>query len=275
MVKDYKGDAAASGRRGVRSEPANLDARTQRFTLPNGMKVALLPKKTRGEAVNFALALHFARREIGVRQAGRRRACTGAMLMRGTDEADRARRSTTRSTSCAPRSASAASETGASASGQTYRARSLPDTLRLVAEVLREPAFPPAELEKLKRERATALEDSRTDPQRSRRARCAGKAIRIRRATRATRRRSTKSIADNKAVTPDEVKRVPQPVLRREQRGARDRRRLRSGRDARARHRALRRLEEPGALRARARSVACRTSPRRCSSKSPTRPTRS
>ena len=31
--------------------PANLEARTQRFTLPNGMKVALLPKKTRGETV--------------------------------------------------------------------------------------------------------------------------------------------------------------------------------------------------------------------------------
>ena len=39
--------------------PANLDARTQRFTLPNGMKVALLPKKTRGEAVSFSLTLHF------------------------------------------------------------------------------------------------------------------------------------------------------------------------------------------------------------------------
>ena len=39
--------------------PANLDARTQRFTLANGMKVALLPKKTRGEAVSFNVALHF------------------------------------------------------------------------------------------------------------------------------------------------------------------------------------------------------------------------
>ena len=53
--------------------PANLDARTQRFTLPNGMKVALLPKKTRGEAVSFALDAALRRREIGVRQAGRRR----------------------------------------------------------------------------------------------------------------------------------------------------------------------------------------------------------
>ena len=53
MVKDYKGDTAVAAGEAFDPSPANLDARTQRFTLPNGMKVALLPKKTRGEAVNF------------------------------------------------------------------------------------------------------------------------------------------------------------------------------------------------------------------------------
>jgi zinc protease len=55
-------------------------------------------------------------------------------------------------------------EVGASASGQTFR-KELPDVLRLVAEVLREPAFALPELETLKRERATGLEASRSDPQ--------------------------------------------------------------------------------------------------------------
>ena len=48
MVKDYKGDPAAVTGETFDASPANLEARTQRFTLPNGMKVALLPKKTRG-----------------------------------------------------------------------------------------------------------------------------------------------------------------------------------------------------------------------------------
>ena len=49
MVKDYKGDATATLGETFDTSIANLDARTQRFTLGNGMKVALLPKKTRGE----------------------------------------------------------------------------------------------------------------------------------------------------------------------------------------------------------------------------------
>ncbi len=56
------------------------------------------------------------------------------------------------------------SETETSARGQTVRAH-LPDLLRLITEALREPAFPATEFEKLKRERTTALEEQRTDPE--------------------------------------------------------------------------------------------------------------
>src|SRR5262249_32428585 len=55
-------------------------------------------------------------------------------------------------------------QTGASAGGQTYRAQ-LPDVLRLVAEVIREPSFPASERDQRKRARATQLEAQRTDPQ--------------------------------------------------------------------------------------------------------------
>jgi zinc protease len=56
------------------------------------------------------------------------------------------------------------SQTSASASGQTFRAQ-LADTLRLTAEVLRQPSFPASELDQAKRQRATKFEASRTDPQ--------------------------------------------------------------------------------------------------------------
>jgi zinc protease len=44
LLKDYKGDTAAVAGETFDPSPANLDARTQRFVLGNGMKVALLPK---------------------------------------------------------------------------------------------------------------------------------------------------------------------------------------------------------------------------------------
>ena len=74
MVKDYKGDAAVAAGETFDATPANLDARAQRFTLANGMKVALLPKKTRGETVQFALAPALRRREIDLRTPRRGRA---------------------------------------------------------------------------------------------------------------------------------------------------------------------------------------------------------
>ena len=40
-----------------------------------------------------------------------------------------------------------------------------PQMLRLLGEILREPAFPAAELEAMKREEKQALEQGRTDPQ--------------------------------------------------------------------------------------------------------------
>ena len=39
--------------------PANIDARSQRSALPDGLKVVLLPKKTRGETVNLRLSLRY------------------------------------------------------------------------------------------------------------------------------------------------------------------------------------------------------------------------
>jgi zinc protease len=162
MVKDYKGDASAAQGETFDTSIANLDARTQRYTLPNGLKVALLSKKTRGEGVNFSLTLHFAdeKSAFGKQADGQ---LAGAMLMRGTAKKNRQELEDALDKLRAHVNVSGG-ETSASASGKTFR-KELPDTLRLVAEILREPAFPAQELDTLKRERATGLEESRTDPQ--------------------------------------------------------------------------------------------------------------
>ena len=161
MVKDYKGDPAVAAGETFDPTPANLDARAQRFTLANGMKVALLPKQTRGETVNFALTLRFGdvSSVTGMAATGR---LAGSMLMRGTtkhtrqeieDALDRLKASL----------AVQGGATSASATGRTVRVNLAP-TLDLLAEVLQSPAFPPAELETLKRATIASLEQGRTEP---------------------------------------------------------------------------------------------------------------
>jgi len=157
LVKDYKGAAAVAAGEVFDPTPANIDARTSVRQLPGGMKLALLPKKTRGGTVVAQLKLRWGNEQS---KMGRSAACSlaSAMLMRGTtkhtreqlrDEFDRLKASV--------------SVGGESASIETLRPN-LPAVLRLVAEVLREPAFPASEFEQLKRSALTGIEGMKSDP---------------------------------------------------------------------------------------------------------------
>ncbi|MCC6198014.1 MAG: insulinase family protein [Burkholderiales bacterium] len=161
LVKDYQGDAAASAGELFVATPANLEARTERFTLANGMKVALLPKKTRGQTVKVALAIDQGD-EKSLFGTGPQGELAAEMLARGTvrhsrqeieDTLDRLRAKVDFH----------GSATRTRATAQTYRDE-LPDTLRLIAQMLREPSFPSDEYTKLARERLAVLESRRADP---------------------------------------------------------------------------------------------------------------
>jgi zinc protease len=162
MLKDYKGDPAAGAGELFVATPANLEARTQRFTLPNGMKVALMPKKTRGETVKVALQVDQGDEKslFGKSPQG---GLMAAMLARGTQKRSRQDIEDTLD-KLRSKVSFAGNEARTAAAVETYR-KELPDTLRLVAEMLREPAFPEAEYAKLQREEITDLEGSRTDPE--------------------------------------------------------------------------------------------------------------
>ncbi len=162
MVKDYKGDASVAAGESFEPTPANLEARTQRFSLANGMKVALLPKKTRGETVQIQMRLHQGD-ETSLKGMSPRGSLAASMLALGTKKRDRQAFEDTLDRLRAKLSIGGG-ETEASVRGQTVRTH-LPDLLRLTAEALREPSFPAAEFEKLKRERLAALEEQKTDPQ--------------------------------------------------------------------------------------------------------------
>ena len=236
------------------------------------MKVALLPKKTRGETVRFSLRLRHGDLEVARRHRAVRIADRGDAVARHARSAT-GRRSTTRSTACAPSSASAAATRRCRPGGETVRANLAP-VLRLAAEALRTPAFPAAEFDKLIREQigrprarraptrrrwpsaplernANRVPEGRHPPRRQLR-RGAGRAAR-----RPARRRQG----------------LPRQVLRRQQRRAGGRRRLRSRRGGQARHRTVRRLEERRAVRAGPVSVPGHGAGQRGRSRRPTRPT--
>lgn len=162
MLKDYKGDANVSVGEAFDPSPANIETRTARTAAPSGLKIALLPKKTRGGNVVATLTLRF-----GDEQSLQNRAAAaqlaGQMLMRGTakhtrqqikDEFDRLKANVF----------VGGGPTAAFVQIQTVR-ENLPAVLRLVGEVLREPSFPASEFEQLKQERLAAVEQGRTEPQ--------------------------------------------------------------------------------------------------------------
>ena len=160
MLKDYKGDAAVAGGEAFDPAPLNIEARTTRSTA-GSLKVALLPKKTRGNSVFASITLRFGD-EKSLANRSTAAGLASSMLMRGTskhtrqqiqDELDKLK----------ARVSVFGGATQAGVSIETTR-DNLPAVLRLVAEVLRDPVFPANEFELLKREEITGLESQRSEP---------------------------------------------------------------------------------------------------------------
>jgi len=161
LVSNYKGEPPVAAGEAFDPTPANLEARTQRFTLSNGMKVALLPKKTRGETAQLEIRLDMGD-VSSLANSTPVSSLTAAMLERGTAKHDRQAFQDALDKLRAKLDIGGSGAT-VSVSATTVR-ESVPGVLRLAAEALREPAFPPSEFAQLKSELLTRLEQSRTDP---------------------------------------------------------------------------------------------------------------
>jgi zinc protease len=161
MLKDYKGDATVAAGEAFDPSPANIESRTKRTANKSGLDIALLPKKTRGEAVYASLTLRLGNEKSLLNRATVG-SLTASMLLRGTakhtrqqlsDEFDRLK----------ARVNIGGGATAVTASIETTR-ENLPAVMRLVAEALREPAFPAAEFDQLKTEQIAGIEQQKSDP---------------------------------------------------------------------------------------------------------------
>jgi len=162
LVKDYKGGKSLSQGEVFDTSPENIEKRVTRATLPGGVKVALLNKKTRGDAVVGTMVLHYGNDKslLGNTTAAN---FIGSLMMRGTAKHDR------QQIQDALDKLKSTLNGGGSPGSLTFSWQSkreqLPAVLDLLREVLREPTFPDKEFDTLKRNEKQKLEKSLTDPQ--------------------------------------------------------------------------------------------------------------
>lgn len=162
LVKDYKGNQAVAQGEAFDPSPSNIESRTVRSNLSNGMKLAMLSKKTRGESVEARITFRFGD-EASLQNKGTAAEYAASLLNKGTskhtrqqikDEFDRLKANVT----------IGGGATQVIANVTTTRPN-LVETLKLVAEVLKDPSFPAEEFEKSKTENLAAIESQRSEPQ--------------------------------------------------------------------------------------------------------------
>jgi zinc protease len=162
LFKDFKGSAVVEAGEAFDPSPANIESRVVRSTLPGGLKMSLLSRKTRGGTVVASVTIRYGD-EKSLFGKSAIAGIAGGLLMRGTknksrqqiqDEIDRLKAQMNVS----------GGPTSATASIETIEAN-LPGALRLAAEILREPAFPESEFETVRQQRIAGAEAGRSEPQ--------------------------------------------------------------------------------------------------------------
>jgi zinc protease len=178
VVKDYKGGTVGAAGEAFDPSPAKLDARVKVIN-DGGLKAGLLHKKNRGETVSLVLTLHYGNPESLKDQTAAAGMLPG-LMMAGTKKHDRQalreeldalgiRIGTGGGGGGRGRRGGRGGGGGGGNPGQlTFsveaKRSTLPQALKLLGEILREPAFPAAEFETSKLRMASMLSSGRTEP---------------------------------------------------------------------------------------------------------------
>ena len=161
LVADYKGKAAPSEGEVFDISPANIEQRTQRLVLANGMKLILTSKKTRGETVSGYFTLRFGDESSLFNQASISN-LTANLLMRGAGNLKRS--------DISAKLDELKTQMEVNGIGQTVTVRfdtlrkNLPEVLNLARDILRKPIFESKEFDLLIQERTAGLESQRSEP---------------------------------------------------------------------------------------------------------------
>ncbi|WP_016833040.1 M16 family metallopeptidase [Herbaspirillum lusitanum] len=151
-LQSYRPRAAIATGEVFDTSPANLDLRTTQLRV-GGLKLALLPKKTRGQTVSVRIKLDWGDEKtlFGKKTIA---AMTDEMLSRGSMSMTREQLAD---------EFARLKIAGGVYNFQTTRGN-LDAALKLMADVLQHPRFEPAEFEQLRKQLLVSLESSRNDP---------------------------------------------------------------------------------------------------------------
>ncbi|NUO76809.1 MAG: insulinase family protein [Lysobacter sp.] len=161
VLQGYTGKAAVAAGEQFDPTPANIQARTETFTLGDGLRVSLLPRKTRGGTVVLTARFRFgdAASLKGRVAAGN---VAGSLIMRGAAGLSREQ--------IDQRFEALKTEVGIGGGlqsaniGMTTRREQLPEALTLAAQILRKPDYPQSEFEQFRLQSITGLEAARKEP---------------------------------------------------------------------------------------------------------------
>ncbi len=157
VLKDFKGKQVVSEAEAFDPSNTNIDKRTKIVNV-GGIKVALLSKKNRGESVNFSIRFRSGD-EKSLFGNATVAAMAGQLVSRGTTKMTR-----TQISDEIEKLKFAGGINGLSASGQTTKPNLVP-LIKFAAHVMREPSFPEAEFEQLRKQQLTQIESQKSDPQ--------------------------------------------------------------------------------------------------------------
>ncbi len=164
LVAKYTGRAGTA--EGEIFDPAwaNIESRTRRSTLPSGTRLALLPKKTRGQEVHLELLLKFGDEETlkSVRDA---LPYVAPLMLRGTKKLNYEQLNDELEKHQIELRPGFGDPAGNLSLSMRAKRQHLAAGLDLLRQVLREPSLPEDQLELLKTQRLALLERSRTEPQ--------------------------------------------------------------------------------------------------------------
>jgi len=179
VLDGYQGRAVVAQGEAFDPSPANIESRVQRPDLPEGIKVSLLPKKSRGQEVHLTLTLRYGD-ETSLANLESAAGFLPQLMLHGTkqlsyqqlrDELDRLGATLSVGSGAPVRGGGRrggggppAAALGAVSFSIQAKRDTLPAVLGILRQVLREPALPVAHFEIMKAERLANLEETRTEP---------------------------------------------------------------------------------------------------------------
>lgn len=162
LLASYKSEVVVATGEAFDPTPANIESRAHRNSLKSGLRVALLSKRNRGQAVSAVVSLRLGNEET-LSNRGMAPMLTAQMLMRGTSTLNRQRLTDSLNKLEAKVALAQAPPGDVRLTIETTRPFFAP-TLRLVAEMLRHPAFDSTEFDEVQREAIATAEAQRSEP---------------------------------------------------------------------------------------------------------------